>query len=118
MSITIVNRWRFREDGKIDEGLAAAAELVDYFKTTEREVRLSLWLQDRNDPLWFFHVTVFDSYEAYVKVRQSAAIKRFVERLYPQIDRASHTAPECDVVLSTGATLSAVDVRRTQSKHR
>ncbi len=31
---------------------------------------------------------------------------RFVEAFYPEMDRASHTAPHCDVVLCGGGTLA------------
>ena len=108
MSVTIVNDWKFKEGGNIDKGLAAAAELIDYFKANEPRMRLSLWLRDRNDPLRFFHITVFDTYEAFQKICQTEGIQRFVEQLYPEIDQASHVAPECDVVLSSGGTLGPV----------
>lgn len=65
MSVTIVNDWKFKEGGNIHKGLAAAAELVEYFKANEPQMRLSLWLRDRNNPLRFFHITVFDTYEAF-----------------------------------------------------
>lgn len=108
MSITIVNDWKFKQGGDVDEGLAAAAELVEYFRANEPEIRLSLWLRDRNDPLRFFHITVFDKYETFQSICQSKGILRFVERLYPHIVEQSHTAPECDVVLSSGAVLEPV----------
>lgn len=108
MSITIVNDWKFKEGGNVAKGLTAAAELVEYFKAHEPQVRLSLWLKDRNDPLRFFHITVFDTYEAFQRICQSEGIKRFVEQFYPEIDQSTHVAPECDVVLSSGATLDPV----------
>ncbi len=108
MSVTIVNDWKFKEGGNTDKGLAAAAELIGYFKANEPQMRLSLWLKDRNDPLRFFHITVFDTYEAFQEICQTEGIQRFVDQLYPEIDQASHVASECDVVLSSGGTLGPV----------
>jgi len=109
MSITIVNEWYFKEDGDIDEGLDAAAEYVTYMKANNPELELSLWLQDRSDPLHFFHVSVFASHEAAERERQSEGTRWFTERLYPEIHvDETFTQPECDVVLSSGAQLKPV----------
>jgi hypothetical protein len=81
----VVNDYDFKPNGDVVEGKAAAAELVEYFKSDIPEVRLSLWLEDRDNPLHHYHITVFDSLEALGRVRKSDAIKRFVDRLFPHI---------------------------------
>lgn len=106
MSVTVVNDWRFKEDGNIEKGMKAAADLVDYFKANFPEVQLSLWLRDRGNPRRFFHITVFDSLEALSRVRESQGIQAFVEQLFPEIIHDhTYTSPACDVVLSGGGTL-------------
>ena len=42
MALTIVNDYFFKPDGDVEEGKAAAAELVEYFKADVPEVELSL----------------------------------------------------------------------------
>jgi hypothetical protein len=64
----LVNDYDFEPDGDVDEGKAAAAELVGYFKAEVSEVQLSLWLEDRDNPLHHYHITVFDSMEALERV--------------------------------------------------
>jgi quinol monooxygenase YgiN len=111
MSVTIVNEWFFKEDGDIDEGLAAAADYVAYMKTNNPGLELSLWLQDHNNPLHFFHVSVFASQEVAERERKSEGTKRFTDRLYPEIHLdETFTQPECDVVLSSGAQLESVSL--------
>jgi len=111
MSITIVNEWYFKEDGDVDEGLAAAAEYVASMRANNPQLELSLWLQDHDNPLHFFHVSVFASQEAAERERQSEATRRFTNRLYPEIHLdETFTHPECAVVLSSGAQLEPVTV--------
>ena len=108
MSITVVNDYDFKPDGDLDEGKAAAAELVAYFEAEVPEVQLSLWLQDQDNPLHHYHITVFDSMAALDKVRESAAIERFVGRLFPQIAHSTYIAPVTDVWLAAGHGVAAV----------
>lgn len=42
MSVTVVNEWWFKGDANIDEGKAAALELVEYMRENEPSVQLSL----------------------------------------------------------------------------
>lgn len=100
MSVTRVHDWRFRPDGDVEEGIAAMREYVSYLR--ERPGCLhSLWLRSREDPLRFFHVAVFADDAAMLETSASGETERFVERLYPEIDESTHTAPECDVILSS-----------------
>jgi hypothetical protein len=102
MSITVVNDYDFRPDGNVAEGKAAAAELVKYFKAHYPEVQLSLWLEDNDNPLHHYHITVFDSEEALQRVVDSEGIKRFVDRLFPEIAHSTYIAPRCNVWLADG----------------
>ncbi len=92
--------------------MAAAAELVDYFKKNELHIKLSLWLRDHKEPLRFFHIVMTESQEALEKICQTEAIQRFVEKLYPEIDQESFTAPACDIVLCNGGPLEEVKLKR------
>lgn len=112
MGLTVVNDWRFKEDGDIEKGMKAAEELVHYFRDQVPEVQLSLWLRDRDNPLHFYHITVFDSPAALKKVRESAGIQRFVEKLFPEIVHdETYVSPACDTWLSSGGTLNAVPLK-------
>ena len=102
MSITVVNDYDFKPDGDVAEGKAAAAELVRYFKAEVPEVQLSLWLEDRDNPLHHYHITVLDSLEALDRIRQSQAIHRFVDRLFPHIAHSTYISPTTDVWLADG----------------
>lgn len=102
MSVTVVNDYDFKPDGDIAEGKAAAAELVEYFKTKCPEVQLSLWLEDEDNPLHHYHITVFDSSEALERVVGSDGIQRFVDRLFPHIAHSTYISPRCDVWLADG----------------
>lgn len=108
MSIAVVNDYDFKPDGDVAEGKAAAQELVEYFKTHEPEVQLSLWLEDRDNPLHHYHVTVFESVEALERVKESEAIERFVGRLFPHIAHSTYIAPVTDVWLADGSGVTAV----------
>ena len=108
MSVTIVNDYYFKRDGKIEEGKAAAAELVDYFKANFPEVQLSLWLEGRENPLHHYHITVFDNLEVIEKIRNSEGIKRFIGRLYPHIDHSSFISPVCNIWLADGKGVTSV----------
>lgn len=108
MSITVVNDYDFKPDGDVGEGKAAAKELVAYFTAEVPEVQLSLWLEDRDNPLHHYHITVFDSLEALERVRGSKAIKRFVDRLFPHIAHSTYIAPTADVWLADGSGVKAV----------
>jgi len=108
MSVTIVNDYFFKPDGDVAEGKAAAAELAGYFNTEVPEVELSLWLESQDNPLHHYHITVFSSGDVIPKVKESAAIKSFVDRLYPHIDRSTFVAPTCDVWLAAGTGVKPV----------
>jgi len=108
MSITVVNDYDFKPDGDVGEGKAAAAELVEYFKAEVPEVQLSLWLEDQDNPLHHYHITVFDSAEALERVRTSEAIERFVDRLFPHIAHSTYISPVADVWLADGAGVKPV----------
>jgi hypothetical protein len=108
MSITVVNDYDFKPDGDVAEGKAAAAELVQYFKADVPEVQLSLWLEDRDNPLHHYHVTVFDSLEAFERVRKSDVIRRFVDRLFPHIAHSTYISPLTDVWLADGSGVKPV----------
>ncbi len=113
MSVAIIHDWKFKKDGNVEKGIVAAAELVDYFKKNEPYIKLSLWLRDQKEPLRFFHIMVTESQEAFKKICQTEAIMRFVEKLYPEIDQKSLTAPACDIVLCSGGTLQTIRLRKT-----
>lgn len=108
MSVTIVNDYFFKPDGDVEEGKAAAAELVRYFEEEVSEVQLSLWLESTENPLHHYHITVFDNTGTIEKVRASPAIKRFTDRLYPHIDHSTFISPACDVWLAAGTGMPAV----------
>ena len=102
MSVTIVNDYRLKTGADKDAAMAAAAELVRDFIDHQPGVQLSLWLEDRNEPLHHFHITIFDDQQAVDKVRASEGIARFVERFYPHMDQSTHLAPTCAVWLLDG----------------
>ncbi len=108
MSLTIVNDYFFKPDGDIEEGKAAAAELVEYFRAGVPEVELSLWLEAQDNPLHHYHITVFSDADVIQKVRDSEAIKRFTERLYPHIDHSTFISPACNVWLADGQGVEPV----------
>jgi hypothetical protein len=108
MSVTIVNDYFFKPDGDVNEGKEAAAELVEYFKSEIPEVELSLWLASQENPLHHYHITVFSTGDVIQRVRESAAIKRFVDRLYPHIDHSTFVSPVCNVWLSGGSGVKDV----------
>ncbi len=108
MSITVVNDYDFKPDGDLDEGKAAAAEQVEYFTSEVAEVQLSLWLQDHDNPLHHYHITVFDSMETLEKAKESAAIERFVGRLFPHIAHSTYIAPMTDVWLAARSGVEPV----------
>ncbi|MGD8560734.1 MAG: hypothetical protein PVG89_16565 [Gammaproteobacteria bacterium] len=108
MSITVVNDYDFKPDGKFEEGKNAAAELVNYFNDNVPEIQLSLWLEDRDNPLHHYHITVFDSLEALEKIRKSDARQRFVDRLFPHIAHSTYISPVADVWLADGKGVKQV----------
>lgn len=108
MSITVVNDYYFKPHGDVLEGKAAAEELVAYFKAEFPEVQLSLWLQDRDNSLHHYHITVLDPPEVLEKLRQSEGIQRFVNRLFPQISHSTYISPTCDVWLADGSGVKTV----------
>lgn len=108
MATTIVNDYFFKPDGDLEKGKAAAAELVEYFKSDVPEVQLSLWLESTENPLHHYHITVFDNEEVIERVKGSQAIERFVGRLFPHIDHSTYISPVCDVWLSDGHGMKAV----------
>jgi len=112
MSLTIVNDYYFKPDGDVDEGKAAAAELVEYFNSEIPEIQLSLWLESKDNPLHHYHVTVFDNADVIEKVRDSKAIGRFTDRLYPHIDHSSFISPICNVWLAAGNGVKPFQYRR------
>lgn len=73
MSVTIVNDYHFKPDGDVAEGKAAAADLVKYFKEQVPEVELSLWLENTDNPLHHYHITVFKTEDAVRRVKASEA---------------------------------------------
>lgn len=108
MSVTIVNDYFFKPEGNVDEGKAAAAELLEYFRAKLPEVQLSLWLESKGNPLHHYHITVFDSAEVIQPLRTSPEIKLFTERLYPHIDHSTFISPVCDVWLCDGKGVKPV----------
>lgn len=108
MTITVVNDYHFKPDADLAEGKAAAAALVEYFEAEVPEVQLSLWLESQDDPLHHYHVTVFDSLEALERVKESDAIRRFVDRLFPQIAHSTYISPVTDVWLAAGSGVRPV----------
>ncbi len=102
MSVTIVNDYFFKPDGDVEEGKAAAAELVEYFSAKVPEVQLSLWLESEENPLHHYHITVFDDADVVRQVRDSQAIRKFTDRLYPHIDHSTFISPGCNVWLTGG----------------
>jgi len=108
MTITIVNDYFFKPDGDVEEGKAAAAELVEVFKRDFPEVQLSLWLESNENPLHHYHITVFDDAEVIDRVKKSEAIEKFVGRLFPHIDHSTYISPNCNVWLSDGHGIKPV----------
>jgi len=107
MSITVVHDYYFKPDGDVSEGKAAAAEFVEFLKDAPGN-QMTIWLEDQENPLHHFHINVFDSVEAFDKVKQSAEVKRFSDRLYPHTARRTHIAPLCDVWLAQGTGIRSV----------
>ena len=103
MSFTVVNDYFFKPDGDVEEGKSAAAELVEYFKTKVPEVQLSLWLESSENSLHYYHITVLDSPNDLQRLRESEAIKKFTDRLYPHIDHSTFISPGCQVWLADGS---------------
>lgn len=108
MSVVIVHDWRFEENGDVGKGFRAAEKYVRYLKEEADGMELSLWLRAREDPLRAFHVVAFRSLDAARHTSDHEASERFVRELYPEIDESSHTAPTCDVTLSSGGRLPEV----------
>lgn len=74
MEITIVNDYFFKPGGDVAEGKAAAVDLLAYFREEVPQVQLSLWLENRENPLHHYHITVFDDREDVIQsVRESRA---------------------------------------------
>ena len=107
MSVTVVHDYYFKPDGDVAEGKAAAAELVEFLKSLPAN-QVTLWLEDRENPLHHFHINVFDSIEDFEKVVQADEVKRFSDRLYPHTARRTHTMPMCDVWLAQGKGIQPV----------
>lgn len=100
MSVTVVNEWWFKKDANIQRGKEAAAELVEYFNNNFDSVQLSLWIEDKADKFHHFHITVFDDQKSLMEIRESAGIKRFIEKFWPLIIRdETYKSPSCDVWL-------------------
>jgi hypothetical protein len=100
MSVTVVNEWWFRKDANIEEAKVAALELVEYFNQHDPSVQLSLWIEDSDDPLHHFHITVLDDRESLMRLRESDGIRRFIEKFWPHIIRdETYKSPSCDVWL-------------------
>jgi len=110
MSVTVVHDYYFKPDGDIAEGKAAAAEFVEFLKTLPAN-QMTLWLEDRENPLHHFHINVFDTLEEFEAVLETEEVKRFSNRLYPHTARRTHTAPLCDVWLAQGKGIQPVTVR-------
>lgn len=101
MSVTVVHDYYFKPDGDVAEGKAAAAEFVKFLKTVPG-VQLTLWLEDRENPLHHFHINVVDAIEDFEKLLEAEEVKHFTDRLYPHTARRTHIAPLCDVWLAQG----------------
>jgi quinol monooxygenase YgiN len=110
MSVTVVHDYYFKPDGDVAESKAAAAEFVE-FLTSLPANQMTLWLEDRENPLHHFHINVFDSIEAYEKIVQTDEVKRFSNRLYPHTARLTHTMPMCDVWLAQGHGIEDVSYK-------
>ena len=107
MSVTVVHDYYFKPDGDVAEGKAAAAEFVEFLKDFPGN-QMTLWLEDRENPLHHFHINVFDSIEAFERVIKTPEVKRFSDRLYPHTARRTHIAPLCDVWLAQGKGIELV----------
>jgi quinol monooxygenase YgiN len=107
MSVTVVHDYYFKPDGDVAEGKAAAKEFVDFLKAQPGN-QLTLWLEDRENPLHHFHINVFDSLDAFEKLLESDEVKRFSDRLYLHTARRTHVAPLCDVWLAQGRGVEPV----------
>lgn len=107
MSVTVVHDYYFKPDGDVAKAKAAAAEFVE-FLASQPANQMSLWLEDRENPLHHFHINVFDSLDAFERILEADAVKRFSDRLYPHTARRTHTAPLCDVWLARGKGIEAV----------
>lgn len=110
MSVTVVHDYYFKPGGDVGEGKAAAAEFVEFLKDFPGN-QMTLWLEDRENPLHHFHINVFDSNEAFEKVLETSEVKRFSDRLYPHTARRTHTAPLCNVWLAQGPGIKTVSHR-------
>lgn len=108
MSITVVHDYYFKPDGDVAEGKAAAADFVDYLKTNPA-VQLTLWLEDRENPLHHFHINVVDSIGDFEAILGADEVKRFTDRLYPHTARRTHVAPLCDVWLAQGRGFKEIE---------
>jgi quinol monooxygenase YgiN len=107
MSVTVVHDYYFKPNGNVAEGKAAAAEFVAFLKDVPGN-QMTLWLEDRENPLHHFHINVFDSIEDFEKVLATKEVKQFSDRLYPHTARRTHIAPLCDVWLAQGKGVESV----------
>lgn len=111
MSVTIVNEWWFKKDGNIVEAKEAAADLVEYFNNECDSVQLSLWIEDKAEPLHHFHITVFDDDNSVMKIRESDGIKRFIDKFWPHIIRdETYKSPACDAWLCSVNNIQEVEL--------
>lgn len=108
MSVTVVHDYYLTPDANISEVKKAAAEFVSYLSTVP-PVQLTLWLEDRENPLHHFHINVVDSAGEFEKLLKSPETKRFSDRLSPHIAHRTHLAPLCDVWLAQGQGFTKVD---------
>lgn len=108
MSVTVVNDWRFLAGADLDEGMSAIHEYIEYLKSNEPDLELSLWLRVADDPLRFFHLATYKTRQAMEGQWTSEGTQRFVRRLSPLIDQESVVQPIGDVVASSGGNLDAV----------
>ena len=69
---------------------------------------MSLWLEARDNPLHHYHITIFSGSDAVQNVRDSDAIERFTDRLYPHIDHSTFISPACNDWLADGTGVKPV----------
>jgi hypothetical protein len=102
MSYTVINDWRFLEGADMDEAMSAIREYMAYLAGEDTGLEQSLWLRSAEEPLRYFHVATYANSAALERQKTSEGTMRFVERLYPLIDRDSVEQPAGPVVANTG----------------
>ena len=84
MAVIQTARFQVRRDA-VDKCLAAIQEFCDYIQANEPGTLEYVSLQQPDDPTKFLHYIIFKDQAADDIHSHSAAVKRFQDKLYPEL---------------------------------